>query len=142
MRMSTRTTATVCRASGINRCMAATLPSAVVSALVVFLAACAPGAPESGPTGPAGDRITLAWTAPSTDAEGAPLGDLAGYRVYYASESPVTREAAERVEVGDTTRHTLSGLEPGVYFLAVAAVDTAGNESELSEEIRAELGEP
>lgn len=116
----------------------------VACVLGFLLAACAPGAPDgSAVSGPSetGSDVTLAWERPTTDAEGNSLEDLAGFRIYVATESPLEPEGAEQVEVGDTTRHTFSDLEPGVYFLAVSAVDTAGNESELSEEVRAEVGD-
>lgn len=113
-------------------------------ALGFLWVACAPGAPDgstvSGPSDNDSD-VTLAWERPTTDAEGNSLEDLSGFRIYVATESPVEPEAADVVEVGDTTRHTFSDLEPGVYFLAVSAVDTAGNESELSDEVQAEVGD-
>lgn len=123
------------------------VPAVVYAACALgFLwAACVPGAPDgSAVSGPSedGSDVTLAWDRPTTDAEGNSLEDLSGFRIYVATESPVEPEGAERVEVGDTTRHTFSDLEPGVYFLAVSAVDTAGNESELSDEVRAEVGNP
>lgn len=116
-----------------------------VCALGFLSAACAPGAPDgSAVSGPSddGSEVTLAWERPTTDAEGNSLEDLAGFRIYVATESPVDPEGAEVVEVGDTTRYTFSELEPGVYFLAVSSVDTAGNESELSGEVQTEVGDP
>lgn len=110
----------------------------ILVTLTVLTGACAPGEPAGGPTAPTGE-ISLAWDAPNLDTEGNPLGGLHGYRIYYATASPVTRETADVIEVGDGTWYTFSGLGPGVYHLAVAAVDTAGNESELSEEVRAEV---
>lgn len=113
-----------------------------VSALVLLSMACSPDAPgASDVSGPPGSdaAVTLAWDRPTTDAEGNDLGDLASFRIYVATASPVERDGAEMVEVGDTTRHTITDLEGGVYYLAVSAVDTAGNESELSDEVRAEV---
>lgn len=125
------------------------IPPAATAALALLIAACAPGEPAPSPTdpGPAPPdpglgELTLAWSPPAADAEGGELDDLGGYRLYYATTSPVTRASAEMVDVGDTTRHTLTDLEEGVYFVAVAAVDTAGNSSELSDELRAEVGDP
>lgn len=115
---------------------------AALAGALLLAAACAPGAPEgsdvSGP-GEVSREVTIAWERPTRDAQGGSLGDLAGFRIYVTQDSPVTRSGADMIEVEDTTRHTFSEFEPGVYFLAVSAVDTAGNESQLSDQIRAEV---
>lgn len=115
----------------------------LVAIPLLLTAACVPEAPTgSGAVTGGPTSLSVAWTPPENDASGGQLGDLAGYRLYYARSSPVTREDAKMVEVGDTTRHTVTGLEPGVYFVGVTAVDTAGNESDLSGELRVELADP
>lgn len=106
--------------------------------------ACAPSGPgdtEESTTGPTEgpQAVTLAWSEPSHDANGDPLEDLAGYRIYYGRQSPVTPDNASTVEVGLETRHTVEELEPDVWFFAVTAVDESGNESDLSDELRADL---
>jgi hypothetical protein len=105
------------------------------------VAGCTPEGPESGvPTHP-GDTysVTLEWDAPTTDAVGRPLRDLAGYRLYYrASGSGPGGDTM--VEVGDATRFTVSGLALGDYLFAVTALDTLGNESDLSEPLPVEVG--
>lgn len=118
--------------------------SVSITAAVALLAlACAPEAPEgAGLAGPSSPGVTLAWERPTSDAEGDRLGDLAGFRIYVDGQSPVERDRAEVVEVGDTTRHTFADLSPGVHHLAIAAVDTAGNESALSDELRLEVESP
>ncbi len=108
---------------------------------VVSLSSCAPDGPDGGaPTHPS-DRysVTLEWTAPTTDALGRPLDDLAGYRLYYSPE-PLTEEEAEMIDVGNVTRYTVSGLEAGDYLFAVTAIDDDGNESDFSEPLPAEVG--
>jgi hypothetical protein len=70
--------------------------------------------------------ITLAWD-PNTEP------DLAGYKIYYGTSS---RQYTVTVDVGNVTRYTIRDLdESRVYYLAVTAYDTAGNESELSDEV-------
>jgi hypothetical protein len=72
--------------------------------------------------------IKLAW---STNIE----SDLAGYKVYSGLNSGNYDQAAD---VGDVTEFTLSGLEKGtVYYIAISAYDTSGNESGLSLEVNA-----
>lgn len=59
--------------------------------------------------------------------------DLAGYRVYYGTSS---HEYINSVDVGNVTSFRLDNLMEGVtYFIAVTAYDTAGNESDFSEEV-------
>ncbi len=110
--------------------------------LAGFALGCVPEAPESGiPTHPS-DRfsVTLAWDAPGTDAQGAILEDLAGYRVYHGSSMPPNGPSGTMIEVGEATQYTLENLEAGTYFFAVTAIDRSGNESDLSQELRVEVG--
>jgi len=59
--------------------------------------------------------------------------DLAGYKLYYGTAS---RSYPNIINVGLMTTHTVNDLQPGYeYFFAVTAYDTAGNESDFSEEV-------
>lgn len=78
-------------------------------------------------------QVQLAWDPTTTHTDGSPATDLAGYRLYYWQASIGT---LQRVDVGNTTTYTLTGLvDGGTYSLAVAAYDTAGNESANSNTI-------
>lgn len=104
-------------------------------------ASCVPDSPESGaPTHPT-DRysVTLEWDAPTEDAVGRTLEDLAGYRLYYTPESGTEAEA-DMIEVGAETRFTVTGLEAGSYIFAVTALDLDGNESDFSDPLPVEVG--
>jgi PKD repeat protein len=77
-------------------------------------------------------EVNLSWTAPTTNANGTPLKDLAGYKVYYGLAS---RSYSSDVDVGNRTTYTVSGLAGGKrYYFAVTAYDTSGNESAFSVE--------
>src|SRR5688572_27540159 len=77
--------------------------------------------------------VQLNWTPPTTNADGTALNDLAGYKVYHGSGS---RQYTASVDVGNVTSYTLSGLTGGrLYYIAVTASDTSGNESVYSDEI-------
>lgn len=112
---------------------------------LVLSLSCVPSSPDqdespTGPEpGPTTRTVTIAWDAPTRDARGDPLEDLAGYRIYYDRSAPLDRDEASVVEVGDGLRHTFEGLAPGVWHFAVTAFDEAGNESELSDELQADL---
>ncbi len=72
------------------------------------------------------ESATLSW-----DAVYAP--DLEGYVVYWGTTSINYDECQA---VGDITSFEITGLEPGqTYYLAVTAMDLAGQESDFSDEI-------
>lgn len=78
--------------------------------------------------------VTLAWDAPTTNADGTPLTDLAGYKIYYGTSLHTYSTA---IDVGNVTEHIISNLENGVEcYFAVTAYDTSGNESNFSNEVR------
>src|SRR5262245_58221875 len=72
----------------------------------------------------------LSWSAPTTNVDGSPLTDLAGYKVYYGLAS---RTYGTPTDVGNRTTYPLTGLTAGLrYFIAVTAYDTSRNESAFS----------
>jgi len=134
------------RRAGPTRAAAAAgaLGTAAIATLVMF-AACKPG----GPTDPGGQQpppddptfsVVLEWNAPTVDAEGDPLDDLAGYRVHYRVSSPANGPGATSVEVGEVTQATISGVPAGNWRFGVTARDVSGNESALSNEVQVEVG--
>ena len=76
----------------------------------------------------AGHR-TASWTAPTTNEDGSPLTDLAGYRLYRCSTTPCTRTTGTLL--GTVTAPTTSFSIPhgSQGFLTVTALDRSGNES-------------
>ena len=76
-------------------------------------------------------RVSLSWTAPTTNQNNTPLTDLAGYKVYHGFAS---RSYDVTIDVGLTTSAVLSGLQDGrAYYFAVTAYDTSGNQSLFTE---------
>jgi hypothetical protein len=73
-------------------------------------------------------QVTLAW-----DANTEP--DLAGYNLYYGLE-PGIYGPPNKINVGNVTTYTITGLTNGVRYNFVAtAYDTLGNESGYSNEV-------
>jgi len=71
-------------------------------------------------------QVTLAW-----DPNGE--NDLAGYRLYYGSAS---RNYSRVIDVGNTSRHQVSGLAGGAtYYFAVTVYNSQGLESHYSTEL-------
>ena len=93
--------------------------------------------PPSAPSALAGasedGTVALEWSAPSD-------GDLDGYRVYRSTSSISDAGAATRVSgEGLVSGESYSDDEASngtTYYYRVAAVDEAGNESDLSGEIQ------
>jgi hypothetical protein len=84
--------------------------------------------------------LDVSWVAPTTNIDGSPLTDVASYRVYYSPvDAPCTRGKSIRVAPshapapGQRIVFRLTGLTMGeLYYVAVAAVNSQGIESECS----------
>jgi hypothetical protein len=90
--------------------------------------------------------LDVAWDAPTTNADGSLLMDLAGYRVYFGTSSPTcpgptfnsVSAASPTPAPGSTVTYRLTGLTAGTtYFVRVTAVDTSGNQSACSAQVSA-----
>ncbi len=120
--------------------------AALIAAAIV--AGCVPEAPGGadealGPDtrGSSGAfEVRLRWDAPTVDAEGHELDDLAGFRLYWAPDSAPLAEDASTRDLGLESETTVSDLAAGMWRFAVSAVDTAGNESGLSDPVTVEVG--
>jgi fibronectin type 3 domain-containing protein len=76
------------------------------------------------PMGPG--KAKLAWD-PNSES------DLAGYRLHIGTES---RTYDRQIDVGNDTTYTVDELQPGqTYYFAVTAHNTAGAESDYSNEV-------
>jgi fibronectin type 3 domain-containing protein len=89
-----------------------------------------PLTPQGVTAGTSGENIILKWQA-STEA------DLSGYRVYYGNSN---RSYGPSIPTGNVTSYSLDNIEAGkTYYLAVTALDSAGNESGYSGEVSATI---
>jgi len=96
---------------------------------LVAVAACGGGGGASG--SPAAESVGLSWLPPTTNTDGSPLSDLAGYYVYVGTEP---NNLARLIVISDpmTTKSTVKGLTPGTWYFAVSAVNGGGSESARS----------
>ena len=113
------------------------LPGFVLGVGLLVLAGCGNGAGSTDAQSPS-DSVNLStavlnWDAPQTSADGTTLSDLAGFRVYYGTTSPLTTTNSQNVDVGSATSYTFDSLPAGTYYFAVAAYDLVNNESDLSD---------
>jgi hypothetical protein len=79
------------------------------------------------------EPFTVAWDAPKTNSDGSPAS-IAGYIIYYGTSSGFYTSS---VDVGNVTTYAVTGLSlaSGTYYFAITAYDTAGNESDFSNEV-------
>ncbi len=97
----------------------------LVAALIVI----SPGMTSSAYSGDA----YLTWDPPTTNADGTPLTDLSGYKVYYGTASG---NYGTVINVGNVTSYTVASLTSNVtYYFATTAYDTSSNESGFSNEV-------
>ena len=59
----------------------------------------------------------LSWDAPEQNADGSPLTDLAGYRVYWGT-SPGSYSESVPVSGAATTTYTVDDLDAGTWYFA------------------------
>ena len=84
------------------------------------------------PPASAGQAI-LSWDPPATNADGSPLTDLSGYRIYYGTSPGVYGTA---IDVGNVITSTVTNLADGsLYYFVVTAYDLSENESQFSSEV-------
>jgi hypothetical protein len=92
-----------------------------------------PEPPPAPAPPPAPDPVSalVTWQAPTTNADGSPLTDLAGYRIYYGRFSGMYTGV---VDVGNVTSFRVENLLRTRYFFSVTAYDRSGNESAFARE--------
>ncbi len=73
----------------------------------------------------------MQWLPPTTLTDGAAFTNPSGYRIYYGPDA-MAFTSVVTVENAGLTSFTIDDLPSGTYFFAVTALDSAGNESLLS----------
>ena len=74
---------------------------------------------------------TLSWLPPTTNTDGTPLTNLAGFKVYWGTTLGNYSSSATIMNPG-LTRYVVENLTPNTYYFAVTAVNSAGVESVFS----------
>jgi hypothetical protein len=74
---------------------------------------------------------TLSWNPPTTNTDGSPLTNLAGYRVYWG---PSIGSYTSSVTLNNPglASYVVENLGPGTYYFVVTARNSAGGESQYS----------
>lgn len=93
--------------------------------------------PTTGSTTPTGGTTptattgsaTLSWVAPTQNNDGSALTNLAGYNIYYGTDSTAL---TQMIQVGNAAAlsYVVTGLAKGAtWYFAVTSYSTAGQES-------------
>jgi hypothetical protein len=80
---------------------------------------------------PTTGSATLRWTAPTTNVDGTPITDLAGYRIVYGQSAGALSQS---LTIGDPaiTTASIENLSSGTWYFAVKAYTSGNVESDLS----------
>lgn len=82
--------------------------------------------------------VTLSWQPPTTNADGSPMTDLAGYRIYYGRTADTLDQIAP-VDNAGTTRFVVDNLSPATWYFSMKSVNSAGIESSFSSVVSTNL---
>jgi hypothetical protein len=82
--------------------------------------------------------VTLNWTAPEQSSNGAPLTDLAGYKIHYGRMSGIY-DYEITINNPGILSYVVENLYPGDWYFSMTAFDKDGNESDFSSEVKVTL---
>lgn len=87
---------------------------------------------STGPTAPVTATASLSWVAPTGNTDGSKLTDLAGYNIYYGTESSALTQTIQVANPG-ALGYVISGLAKGTtWYFQVTSYSSAGEESSPS----------
>jgi hypothetical protein len=74
---------------------------------------------------------TVSWSIPTTNSDGTPLTNLAGFHIYYGT---TTNSMSQMMDVANSTVSTsiISNLPAATWYFSVKAYTTSGVESSTS----------
>jgi hypothetical protein len=75
--------------------------------------------------------VSITWNPPTERTDGTPLGDLAGYRIYFGTDPEDFHNSIAIHNPGITT-YLIEELTPATYFVVATSFDSTGAESWFS----------
>jgi hypothetical protein len=78
--------------------------------------------------------ITLEWMPPQVNTDGSVASDLAGYVIYWGTE-PGNYDQQVRIDNVGLTAYVVDSLRPATYYFTATAFNSAGVESDFSNEV-------
>jgi hypothetical protein len=79
----------------------------------------------------ANGSATLSWVAPTQNTDGTAITDLAGYRISYGTSADALTQVVQIANPG-LSSYVIGNLSPGTWFFGIAAYNSAGNASSVS----------
>ncbi|MEP6546177.1 MAG: fibronectin type III domain-containing protein [Gammaproteobacteria bacterium] len=76
--------------------------------------------------------VNLLWVEPVRNTDGTTMMDLAAYHIYFGLKASSLDKVLTVIGAANTT-YTVANLAPGTWYFAIAAVNKAGVESDLTE---------
>src|ERR1700691_6031949 len=96
---------------------------------ILFAAAglvCGCGKGGAGPSSPAiVGSATLNWSPPGRNQDGTPVGDIAGYYIYYGTKA-AQLDHVVKVPNPELSRFEIRDLPAGTYYFSMRAYTSAG----------------
>jgi len=82
----------------------------------------------------ASGSATLSWMPPATNTDGSALTNLAGYRIYYGTNSSALNTSIQVTNPG-VSAYVISNLSPATWYFSVRAYNSANVESNFSSQV-------
>jgi hypothetical protein len=77
---------------------------------------------------------TVSWIPPTTNTNGTPLINLAGYRIYYGTDSSSLKQSVQIANPG-ITRLAIDNLSPARWYFTIVSYNKENIESPLSKAV-------
>ena len=74
---------------------------------------------------------SLSWTAPTSNTDGSPVTNLAGYKIDYGTSPGALTQTATLSDPA-ATAYAVQGLASGTWYFAISAFTSGGGASALS----------
>src|SRR5262245_39970196 len=71
------------------------------------------------------NAIAISWALPTRNVDGTELTNVTGYRIVYGTSATELAQSVELRGAG-ATNHLITGLAPGIYYLALITLTAAG----------------
>ena len=78
--------------------------------------------------------VTLEWLPPQSNTDGSAASNLSGYVIYWGTE-PGTYDQQIRIDNVGLTAYVVDNLRPATYYFTATAFNSAGIESDFSNEV-------
>ncbi|MDP9083644.1 MAG: fibronectin type III domain-containing protein [Pseudomonadota bacterium] len=75
--------------------------------------------------------LTLSWLPPTTNTNGTPLTNLAGYRIYYGTDASSLTHSVKITNPGIAS-YVISNLSPATWYFSLVSFNSANVESPFS----------